>query len=205
MGIQVNAANYEFILNGDTNLTRNSNSIIYVGLKNINISNGLNVCECKLEYDANNLVINSIVGENGWTVTNGEKIIFDNSNNVKSDSNIGRINITLKNDTILKVTNINCTDGENEYPVEDYILNFNLEKATTSTTTTTKKITSTSKEVTTTIKSSDNSSSSNYKSSTTTEQKSTGVKEYCLIFIVISLLTYMIFRIVKKKDIFKKI
>lgn len=197
--IKVFAANYEMVLVGDGIVKTNENSDIYVRLKNINISEGLNVCEGKLEYDSTKLTVNSISGENGWNITNGDKIIFDNSNSIKSDSNISKINISLKDDTTLKITNINCTDGENEYPADDYILNLNLEKSTTTTTTT--------KVITTTIVDDKNNNSSNsaYKSSTTTEQKSTGVKEYCLIFIVISLLTYMIFRIVKKKDIFKKI
>ena len=189
----VNAYNYEMTLNSDsTSYDKNSNVDIFINLKNISILDGLNVCEAKLVYNGDKITVNSITGANGWNVTTGEKLIFDNSSNVTNDMNIGKISITLKEATSLTLSDINCTDGEDEYSTSDYSYELLVKESTTTT-----NVSDTQNE--------NVSSSSSYKSSATVDNEQTGVKEYCLLFVIILFISYLIYRLIKKNDIFKKV
>lgn len=124
----VYAASYSVSLKTDNSEVNTGATVdVYVNLNNISgISDGLNACEFKLEYDTNKITVNSVSGENSWNITNGEKVVADTSNAVKSDTNIAKINVTVNGKTNLYINNIVCTDGEDEYSASKSNVSFTI-------------------------------------------------------------------------------
>ena len=196
IGIKVEAASYSMTLNTvNTEVAKDSVVDIYVNLNNISgINDGLNVCEFNLDYDSNKITINSIIGENNWNITQGEKIIADTSISVTANSNIVKINAKVSESNIITLKNINCSDGTNEYSASSNTLSFSLKQ----------------EQVNNNIINNQNNNSNTgtnngYNSSGTVESPQTGVKELIFTFLLIAILSFIIKKIVSKKDLFKKI
>lgn len=183
-----NAANYDMILETKSlEVTENSNVTIYITLNNISgISNGLNVCEATITNDSN-ITINSITGINGWTVTQGEKLIFDTTAGALIKTQIAQIEATVTGESKVNLTNITCTDGTNEYTASDETIFFEVPSQTI-TTTEANPITQ----------------KSEYTTSTTVESEKTGVLEISFILILITILITLVTIKLNKKNIFKK-
>jgi len=194
--VKVDAASYNMTLNTtSTEVVKDSVIDIYVNLNNITgITDGLNVCEFNLEYDSNKMTINSINGENDWNVTQGEKIIVDSSNSVTTNSNIVKINANVLDNNVITLKNINCSDGTNEYTASTNTLSFSIKQEQVN-----NDIANNQDD------NSNNGTNNDYNSSGTVESPKTGVKELTITFALIALLSFIIKKIVSKKDLFKKI
>jgi len=196
IGVKVNASSYNMTLNTtSTEVVKDSVIDIYVNLNNITgITDGLNVCEFNLEYDSNKMTINSINGENDWNVTQGEKIIVDSSNSVTTNSNIVKINAKVLDSNIITIKNINCTDGTNEYTANSNTLSFTVKQEQVD------------NDITNNQNNNTNSESNNdYNSSNNVENPKTGLPEVIGLLSAILVVTLMIYKVIKKKDLLKKI
>lgn len=188
--LNVKASSYTMTFNTSTKtLQKNSNVDIYVLLSNINgISNGLNVCEFELGYDEEKVTINSIIGENNWNVTQGEKIIVDSSNPITTNSNVVKINVKVMDSNTLTIKNINCTDGDAEYSTVSSTVSFIVEQNTNN------------------MDSNVNSDNNNvYNSSDTVNGPETGVVEFSIVFFITVILLLFIRRLILRMNLFKKI
>jgi len=195
-GVNVDAASYNMTLNTATQEVLKDSAVdIYINLNNINgITEGLNVCEFNLDYDSTKISINSISGENNWNVTQGEKIIVDSSNSVTTNSNIVKINANVLDNNVITLKNINCSDGTNEYTASTNTLSFSIKQEQVN-----NDIANNQDD------NSNNGTNNDYNSSGTVESPKTGVKELTITFALIALLSFIIKKIVSKKDLFKKI
>lgn len=193
MEIKVDAANYNINLKTNSlEVEKNSLVDVYVNLNSISgITDGLNVCEFNLDYDTTKITINSISGENNWNVTQGEKIIVDTSNSVTTNTNIVKINAKVLDNNTITIKNINCTDGTNEYTTNSNTLCFSIK--------TDNSISNND------INNNLNNNSNDYNSSDNVENPKTGFKELTITFLLIALLSFIIKKVISKKDLFKKI
>ena len=180
--IKVNAASYDMILEKDSGtISKGSNVDLYVTLKNISgISDGILTCEFSLE-NGTNVTINSLTGVNSWNVTEGEKIVIDTTPGVTSNTRAVKINATINGDSTLKLTSVNCTDGEEEYSASDYTLYLSV----------------TEKESTQT--------NSSYVTSSTVSQEKTGVEEIFISLLILAAIAGIVIALLNKKNkLFKK-
>lgn len=142
----VNAASFNMnLLTNKKTVEVGEEVSISISLNNINgIPNGLNVCQASLS--SSNLTIKNVIG-NGWNITNGNVLIMDSANSVTSNTTIATITAIVNNVGNIKLSNIMCSDGENEYNAKTSSINFSIKEKTTTTTTTK---TTTTKTTTTT-------------------------------------------------------
>ena len=87
--------------------------------------------------------INSVSG-NGWNITSGNILIMDSSNSITSSGTIATIKATVNSAGSITISNIMCSDGENEYNAGSKTINFTIKEEVqnnnTNTQTTTKRV-----------------------------------------------------------------
>lgn len=124
--VNVNATSFSMNLSGNTSVKVGEEVNISISLNNISgIPNGLNACQATLT--SSGLSINSIVG-NGWNVTNGSVLIMDSSNSITNSGTIATIKATVNSAGSITISNIMCSDGENEYNASNRTINFTIKK-----------------------------------------------------------------------------
>ena len=124
--INVNAASFSMNLSGNTNVKVGEEVNVSISLNNISdIPNGLNACQASLT--SSGLSINSISG-NGWNVTSGNILIMDSSNSITSSGTIATIKAIVNNAGSITISNIMCSDGENEYNAVSKTINFTIKE-----------------------------------------------------------------------------
>ena len=143
---KVNASSYSMNLSSSiTNVKEGEEVSVSISLNNISgIPNGLNACQASLS--SSNVSINNIIG-NGWNITNGNILIMDSSNSVTSSATIATIKATINGAGSITISNIVCSDGENEYSAGTKTIKFTLKDNAPQTTinrqTTTRRVTTT--------------------------------------------------------------
>jgi len=124
--INVNAASFSMNLSGNTNVKVGEEVNVSVSLNNINdIPNGLNACQATLT--SSGLSINSVSGS-GWNVTSGNILIMDSSNSITSSGTIATIKATVNSAGSITISNIMCSDGENEYNASSKTIKFTIKE-----------------------------------------------------------------------------
>jgi len=124
--INVNAASFSMNLSGNTNVKVGEEVNVSISLNNISdIPNGLNACQASLT--SSGLSINSISG-NGWNVTSGNILIMDSSNSITSSGTIATIKAIVNSAGSITISNIMCSDGENEYNAGSKTINFTIKE-----------------------------------------------------------------------------
>lgn len=194
IGIKVDAASYSMTLNtASQEVEKDSVVDIYVTLDNINgITDGINACWFNLNYDSSKITINSITGENNWTVTKGTNIVVD-GNSVTTKNNIAKINAKILDNSAITIKDIECSDGNNDISASTNTLSFSTKQVQQD------------NVVNNNISNNNNGSNDNYNSSATVEPSETGVKELTIAFLLLAILSLIIKKIVSKKDLFKKL
>ena len=126
--VKVNAASYGMYLNSSNSTVSSGEEVsVDISLGNINgIDLGLNVCEANISFSGVDIL--SISGINGWNVTNGSKLIIDSANFIKSSSSIAQIKLKVNNEGNILLSNIVCSDGENEYSTSGTKINFKIKE-----------------------------------------------------------------------------
>lgn len=125
--IHVNASSFSMNLSSNTTSVKVGEEVnVSVLLNNIsNIPNGLNACQATLT--SSGLSINSVIG-NGWNVTSGNILIMDSSNSITSSGTIATIKATVNSVGSITISNIMCSDGENEYNAGSKTIYFTIKE-----------------------------------------------------------------------------
>ena len=124
--LRVNAASFSMNLSGNTSVKVGEEVNVNISLNSISgISNGLNACSATLT--SSGISINSVIG-NGWGVEYGNTLIMDSSNRLTSSATIATIKATVNNAGSITISNIMCSDGENEYSDENKTINFTIKE-----------------------------------------------------------------------------
>ena len=192
----VNASSYTLDLETtNLNVEKNSKIDISIVLKDINdIANGLNVCEASIT-NTNGIKVDSITGLNSWNITLGDKLLLDSNVGITSNTTIATINATINDTGTITLSNIKCSDGENEYttanktlsitvieeePIIDNTINNNIKN--------------------------DNNIETNVEveSSTTIENPQTGVMSITLIMLMLIIFSFILIKFNKRYNLFKR-
>lgn len=127
--MNVNASSYSMNLSGNTNVKVGEEVNVSVSLNNISdIPNGLNACQATLT--SSGLSINSVSG-NGWSAQHlGETLmLYDMSgSSVTSNSTIATIKVKVNSAGSITISNIECSDGENDYNAGSKTINFTIKE-----------------------------------------------------------------------------
>lgn len=120
--------NYDIILDvGKTSVEKGSLVEVKVSLDNITGENqGIGACVMNISFDTNILLDSKIRTLNSWTLTTGDKYLFDTGNFVFSKSEMFVIPIKVNGNGNLKLFNIFCSDGENEIATGDKEIRFTI-------------------------------------------------------------------------------
>lgn len=98
---------------------------IRVSLKNIKgTSDGIASCSLNIEFD-NSILLNSKVRTlGGWTLTTGKVYLFDTGNFALNDTEVFIIPVKVNGSGAVKLTNIECSDGNTIEKVQNKIVSF---------------------------------------------------------------------------------
>ena len=146
--VNVNAASYNLILEGTTNVEKNSSVDAYITIKNINgFEEGIIGCTTVLSSSPN-IKINSVSGLNGWSVMYGTQISADIYPGVSTNTRIAKVNLTVNGEGTLTINNSYCSDGNIELNTSSSTINYKIKTTTTTTTKATTTMTTTTKTTT---------------------------------------------------------
>lgn len=193
----VNASSYTLDLETtNLNVEKNSKINISIVLKDINdIANGLNVCEASIT-NTNGIKVDSITGLNSWAITLGDKLLLDSSVGITSNTTIATINATINDTGTITLSNIKCSDGENEYTTANKTLSITVIEEEPS--------------INSTIDDNSNENDKNIEtnveveSSTTIKNPQTGVMSITLIMLMLIIFSFILIKFNKRYNLFKR-
>lgn len=125
---KVYAFTYELdVVVPDVELKVGTELSVKVGLKNIEGTDvGINTCSLNIEFDNNILLNSSIKTLDNWKLTTGKVYLFNSSTSVKEESNLFTIPIKVNDSGSIKLINVECSDGNDTYKIDEEIINFEL-------------------------------------------------------------------------------
>lgn len=96
-----------------------------VNIKDIKGTNeGIFGCTLDIEF-SNNVVLNSKIRSlDNWTMTTGNLYLFDRGMPVLNDTDLFVIPVKVNGNGIVKISNIECNDGNTIEKIDDKVLNF---------------------------------------------------------------------------------
>ena len=121
---------YAFTFDMTTNIENDSVNVgeikeIEVALKDIQGAiDGIVVCSLNISFDNNILLDSRVRTLNNWTMTSGKTYLFDTGTPVSSEEKMFVIPVKVNETGSVKITNIECSDGETSAYVNDKVVSF---------------------------------------------------------------------------------
>lgn len=102
---------------------------IKVNLKNVQgVSGGFGACSMKIELDSNILLNGDIRSGNGWTLMPGDIYAIETSSSFVSNSEMLVIPVKISDAGSVRLTNIECSDGETMETIADKTISFTIKE-----------------------------------------------------------------------------
>lgn len=100
---------------------------IKVSLKEVQgVVDGFGACTVKISFDEGLSLNGNVKASNGWTVLPGNIYSFDTSESFVSNAEMFVIPVKINNAGSVKLTNIECSDGETKEAISDKIISFTV-------------------------------------------------------------------------------
>lgn len=125
---RVYAFTYELgVENESYSVKEGSINVIRVSLKNVQGTDyGISTCSLNITFDDGILLNSKISTLNSWTMMTGKIYLFDTANGILNDSDMFTIPVKVNNQGMVKITNIQCSDGEEKVSVSDKNVVFTI-------------------------------------------------------------------------------
>ena len=115
--VETSVSNLKFTLGTETE--------IRVSLKNITGTNvGISMCSLNIEFDDNILLSSMVRTLGSWTLTTGKTYLFNTSNFALNDTELFVIPVKVNGAGSVKLTNIECFDGNTREKISNKVVNF---------------------------------------------------------------------------------
>lgn len=106
---------------------------VKVSLKNVkDTTDGIAACSMNILFDENISLVTGVKASNGWTITFGNVYMFDTGNFVLSESEMFTFSVKVNGNGNVKLTNIECSDGNTKVSLGDKSINFNVQQVNNS-------------------------------------------------------------------------
>lgn len=119
---------YDIVMEvNDTEVEKGSLKEIKVSLDNISGENqGIGVCVMNISFDNNITLDSQIRTLNSWTMTTGERYLFDTGNVATAKTAMFVIPVKVNGSGAVKLYGIHCSDGVDEIKTADKEINFTI-------------------------------------------------------------------------------
>ena len=100
---------------------------IKVGIRDIQgTSSGIKSCSLNVEFESGILLNSQVKTFDNWELTTGKVYSFSANNNVLNNSDLLIIPVKVNGDGRVKLTNINCSDGDSSSKIDDVSVSFTV-------------------------------------------------------------------------------